>query len=157
MAKKKGKRESVKKKRSQSGDITFGEGGINFGGDNVEISIGGDVSGGNQQKVGGDITGRDKVTSSGLKGDELAGLFQQLRTATMQAAPPKKQAEAQEKIAELQAQLKAKTPDVGVVGKSLKWLKKNVPGVSGALNTVLSQPIIGQSIKDIAAVILEDE
>jgi len=118
------------------------EGGVNIGGNAT---------------VGGDVVGRDKITSSGLKGDEISSLFEQLLTTTKQAAPPDKQAEAEQKIAELQAQVKAKTPDIGVVGKSLKWLKKNVPGVSGALNTVLSQPIIGQGIKDIAAVVLDEE
>ena len=107
--------------------------------------------------AGSDIVGRDKITTSGLKGDEVAKLFEQVLTTVRQQAPADKQAEAEQKVAELQAQVQSKKPDVGVVGKTLKWLKKNVPGVSGALNTVLSQPIIGQGIKDIAAVILDDD
>ncbi len=105
--------------------------------------------------VGGDIVGRDKIT--GLKGDEVAKLFEQVLVTVKQAAPAGKQAEAEQKVAEIQKQAASKTPDVGVVGKALKWLKKNVPGVSTALNTALSQPIIGQGIKDIAAVILEED
>lgn len=105
--------------------------------------------------VGGDIVGRDKIT--GLKGDEVARLFEQATSAVKRQAPPDKQAEAQQKIAAIRAQAQSKTPDVGVVGKALKWLKKNVPGVSTALNAALSQPIIGQGIKDIAAVILEGD
>jgi hypothetical protein len=123
----------------------------------TESRSGGVNISGKQVSVGGDVVGRDKITSSGLKGDELAGLFEPLLAATQQSAPPEKLAEAEKIIAELQEQSKAKTPDIGVVGKSLKWLKKNVPGVSGALNTVLSQPIIGQGIKDIAAVVLDEE
>jgi hypothetical protein len=130
------KRASKKKTESRSGGV--------------------DISG-QKVSVGGDVVGRDKITSSGLKGDELAGLFEPLLATTKQAAPPEKLAEAEKTIAELQEQIGAKTPDIGIVGKSLKWLKKNVPGVSGALNTVLSQPIIGQGIKDIAAVVLDEE
>ncbi len=112
---------------------------------------------GNVGKVGGDIVGRDKTTTSGLKGDEVASLFGQVLATVKQQAPAEKLAEAEQKIAELQAQVQSKTPDVGIVGKTLKWLKKNVPGVSGALNSVLSQPIIGQGIRDIAAVILDED
>ncbi|HEY4691762.1 MAG TPA: hypothetical protein VIK33_20820 [Anaerolineae bacterium] len=109
-----------------------------------------DISGKNV-KIGGDVVGRDKI----VKGGDVAKAFEPLKAALKQA-PADKMAEAEQKVADLQAQAQSKTPDIGVVGKALKWLKKNVPGVSGALNTVLNQPIIGQGIKDIAAVILED-
>lgn len=139
------------------------------------VSIGGNVG-----RVGGDIVSGDKTVhgddikigdvgagaavgvgrgarASVKTGADAAKLFEQVAALVKQNAPTDKQAEAQQKVAELQEQAQATKPDIGIVGKSLKWLKKNVPGVSGALNTVLSQPIIGQGIKDIAAVILEDE
>jgi len=123
------------------------------------ITTGGDYVGGNKVTAGGDYAGRDIITTTttGMKGDEFAKLFEQVMTTVKQQAPAEKQAEAEQKVAELQEQVKARQPNVGLIGKTLKWLKKNVPGVSSTLNTVLSQPIIGQSIKDIAAVILEDD
>jgi hypothetical protein len=136
--------------------------------------------GGNVGKVGGDIVGGDKVThgdsvnvsdvgagaavaagrgasASVQTGAETSKLFEELLNQVTQQAPAEKQAEAQQKVALLQEQVKAKQPDVGLVGKALKWLKKNVPGVSSTLKSVLNQPIIGQSIKDVATVILEDD
>jgi len=107
--------------------------------------------------IGGDVVGRDKITSTGIKGDEVAKLFEQLTSTVKASAPPDKLAEAQQKIADLEAAVKSKTPDVGLVGKSLKWLKKNVPGVSDVLKLVLNQPIVGQAVKDIAAVVLDEE
>ena len=132
----------------------------------VNVRAGGDYVGGD--KIGGGKAGRDSLAAGGnivhvtgrghtVTGGELGRLFEPVASAIQQQAPPDKLAEAEQKIAELQAQVKAKQPDIGLVGKTLKWLKMNVPGVSSALSTVLSQPIIGQSIKDIAAVILEDE
>ena len=114
------------------------------------VNIGGNAS------VGGDVVGRDKTTTMGLTGDQVAKLFEPLTTSVRQSAPPDKVDEAMQKIAELEAQVKSKSPNMGVVGQTLKWLKKNVPGVSAALNTVLGQPIVGQAIKDIAAVVLEE-
>ena len=127
--------------------------------DSTSIRAGGDYVGGSKITPGGDYAGRDiiKTTTTGLKGDELARLFEQVLTSVKQHAPTEKQAEAAQKVAELQEQVKAKQPNIGLVGKTLKWLKNNVPGVSSMLSTVLSQPIIGQGIKDIAAVILEDD
>ena len=137
------KRKRVSKKaEAGSGDITVGTGDVVFG-SKTTVSQ-------------GDYVGRDKIVT-GLKGDELSHLFAPLLAAVRQQAPADKQAEAEQKVAQLQQQVKAKTPDIGLVGKALKWLKSNVPGVSGALSAALHQPVIGQGIKDIAAVILEDE
>jgi hypothetical protein len=115
-------------------------GGVNFGK-------------GSTVTVGGDIVGRDKI--AGVTGDQLVKMFEPV-LSVIEKAPAGKQSEAEAKVKELQEQLKAKEPDLGIVGKSLKWLKQNVPGVSTALNTVLNQPIIGKAVKDIAAVILDD-
>jgi len=144
------KRTAAKKNKAESGS-----GNINISG---SIKAGGHVVTGDMTQAGGNIAGRDMIsTHTGVKGDEVAKLFEQVSSAIKQQAPAEKRAEAGQKVAELQEQVRAKQPDVGLVGKTLKWLKKNVPGVSSTLSTVLSQPIIGQGIKDIAAVILEDD
>ena len=146
------KRSTSKKLKARSSGVSIKAGGDYVGGS--KISAG--KAGRDSLAAGGNIV---RVTGSGhtVAGGELGRLFEPVASAIQQQAPPDKLAEAEQKIAELQAQVKAKQPDIGLVGKTLKWLKKNVPGVSSALSTVLSQPIIGQSIKDIAAVILEDE
>jgi hypothetical protein len=141
----KGKSAMTKSKASKPKSSTSRSGGVNIGG-------------GSKVNIKGDFVGRDKVTTTttGMKGDEIARLFEPvLKTVTAQA-PADKRIEAEAKVAELQQQAQSKAPNIGVVGKALKWLKQNVPGASSALNTVLNQPIIGQGIKDIAAVILEN-
>ena len=142
----------TKKIRSSRGKTRSGGVSIKAGGDYV----GGDKVGRDKQTAGGNVV---QVSGSGhtVAGGELGKLFEPVASAIQQQAPPDKLAEAEQKIAELQAQVKAKQPDLGLVGKTLKWLKQNVPGVSSTLSAVLNQPIIGQSIKDIATVILEDE
>ena len=146
------KKSTSRKVNKRSGSVNIRTGGDYVGGD----KIGGGKAGRDSLAAGGNIV---RVTGSGhtVSGGELGRLFEPVTSAVQQQAPPDKLAEAEQKIADLQAQVKAKQPNIGLVGKTLKWLKQNVPGVSGALSTVLSQPIIGQSIKDIAAVILEDE
>jgi len=153
----------TKKKDEEKGR----SGGINIGG-NVG-NVGGDIVGGDKKETvhGDKITmgdvgagaavaagrGASAKVQSGVSGE----LMKELLTFVKQEAPAGVQAEAEEQVAALEEQVKAKEPDLGVVGKSLKWLKKNVPGVKGALDTVLGQPLIGQGIKDIAAVILDDD
>jgi len=146
------KKSTSKKANRRSGGVNIRAGGDYVGGS----KIGGGKAGRDSLAAGGNIV---RVTGSGhtVAGGELGRLFEPVASAIRQQAPPDRLAEAEQKIAELQEQVKARQPDIGLVGKTLKWLKKNVPGVSSALSTVLSQPIIGQSIKDIAAVILEDE
>lgn len=145
------KRSVQRKKRPEQGSVNISAGGDYVGGNMTKA--GGDIVQGN--KVGGDTVGRDKVTTTGAQADQLAAAFAQLMQVAQQV-PAARQAEAMQKVDELQKQLKAKEPNLGLIGQSLKWLKKNIPGVSAALNTVLNQPIIGQGIKDVAAVILED-
>jgi hypothetical protein len=158
MAKKKGKREEDDKGRS---------GGINIGG-NVG-NVGGDIVGGDKKETvhgdkitmgnvgAGAAVAAGRGASASIQSGVSGGLMKELLSFVKQEAPPAVQAEAEQQVAALEEQVKAKEPDLGIVGKSLKWLKKNVPGVQGALDTVLSQPLIGQGIKDIAAVILDDD
>ncbi len=128
-------------------NISDQEGGINFG-------DGAQVSGGNL--VGRDNVGTMSSSTGGATPDQYAKLFEPLLDAVKQQVPSDKLAEAEQKIADLQEQIKAKTPNIGIVGTALKWVKKNVPGASEVLKTVLNQPIVGQAVKDLAAVILED-
>ncbi len=165
------KRSSKKKTESRSGGVNIGGkakiGGGVYQADKIDDrstrttinrSGGTDITadGGGTINITGDVVGRDKITS-GMTGEQISKAFEPLLTTVRRELPSEQLAEAEQRIAELQEQAKAKTPDIGIVGKSLKWLKKNVPGVSGALNTVLSQPIIRQGIKDIAAVVLDEE
>ena len=122
-------------------------GGINFG-------DGAQVSGGNF--VGHDNLGTMNSSTGGATPDQYAKLFEPLISAIKQQAPADKLVEAEQKIAEIQEQVKAKQPNVGIVGAALKWVKKNVPGASEILKTALNQPIVGQAVKDLATVILED-
>ena len=158
------KRSAQRKKKPAAGSVNIPAGGDYAGGSVTkaggDVNIGGHVTkaGGDVvhgDKVGGDKVGRDKITTTGAQADQLAAAFAQLMKVAQQASPAR-QAEAMQKIDELQKQIEATQPQLGLIGQSLKWLKKNVPGVSAALNTVLNQPIVGQGIKDIAAVILED-
>jgi len=144
------KRSVQRKKKPEAGRVNISAGGDYAGGSLTKA--GGDIVYGD--KVGGDKVGGDKITT-GAQADQLAAAFAQLMTIVQQA-PPARQAEAAQKVEELQKQIKAKEPNLGLIGQSLKWLKKHVPGVSAAVNAVLNQPIVGQGIKDVAAVILED-
>ncbi len=114
-------------------------------------------SGSGSVTVQGDVVGRDKNVTSGVKLDEVAKLFEQLNSQVRTMAPADKQAELETKIAELEKQARAKEPDVNVVGSVLKWIKKNVPGASAVVKTVLNQPVVGSVIKGVASLVLDED
>lgn len=114
-------------------------------------------SGSGSVNVQGDVVGRDKVTTAGAKVDEIAKLYESLTAQVKALAPADKQGELEQKIALLEEQTKSKSPDLNVVGGALKWIKKNVPGASTILKTLLNQPIVGAVVKGAAQLVLDDE
>lgn len=110
-----------------------------------EQSSGFHISAGGNVTIGGDVVGRDKITTvtTGLSGDQLNQLFAPLLTA-LRAAPPEKQNEAVQKAEELKKEVaKGKDANDKVMAKIIDGLVALVPGAIGAVVGMFATPILG--------------
>jgi hypothetical protein len=106
-------------------------GGVNISGSTVHI--------------GGDVVGRDKITTvtTGLSGDQLNQLFAPLMNA-LRTASPEKQTEAMQKAEELKKEIaKGKEANDGVMAKIVDGLVELVPGAVGSVVGMFATPILG--------------
>jgi hypothetical protein len=115
------------------------------------ISAGGNVT------IGGDMVGRDKITTvtTGLSGDQLNQLFAPLMSA-LRAAPSEKQTEAILKAEELKKELaKGKEANDGAMAKIVDGLVALVPGAVGAVVGVFATPILGGIVGPVTKFVLD--
>lgn len=111
--------------------INHHSGGVNISGGSVHI--------------GGDVVGRDKITTvtTGLSGDQLNQLFVPLMSA-LRTAPPEKQNEAMQKAEELKREVaKGKEANDKVMAKIVEGLVGLVPSAIGAVVGMFATPILG--------------
>lgn len=107
-------------------------GGVNF-------------SGSGSVHIGGDVVGRDKITTvtTGLSGEQLNQLFAPLMNA-LRAAPPEKQNEAIQKVEELKKEVaKGKEANDRVMAKIVDGLAALVPSAVGTVVGMFATPILG--------------
>ncbi len=115
---------------------------------NIKVKVGGDVSG--QMAVGENIkqvstktTG--KVTKAEL--EELHQLLATLRSKVEAEAQPDKKDAALERVEELEQAVADKKPDLSTMEYVRNWFIKNLPGLAGAVTSVVVHPIVGKLVE----------
>src|SRR6266545_2563064 len=115
---------------------------------NIKVKVGGDVSG--QMAVGENIkqvstktTG--KVTKAEL--EELHQLLATLRSKIETEAQPDKKGGALERVEELEQAVTDKKPDLSTMEYVRNWFVKNLPGLAGAVTSVVVHPIVGKLVE----------
>jgi hypothetical protein len=135
----------------ESGELSEGKEGImgepEKAGDVISATISGDISG--QVAVGKGITqirtigtARPEVTEAELA--ELRQALADLKAEVVAEAPADKKAAALERVEELGEALTAEEPDLPTMEYVKRWFAKNLPGLAGAVTSVIVHPIVGK-------------
>jgi hypothetical protein len=119
-------------------------------GDVIRATISGDVSG--QMAVGKGITqtqtigaARPEVTEAELA--ELRQALAALKALVEAEAPPEKKDAALERVGELEEAVTAEEPDLTTMEYVKRWFVKNLPGLAGAVTSVVVHPIVGKLVE----------
>jgi hypothetical protein len=114
----------------------------------IHVTVGGDVSG--QLAAGENIK---QVSSKTVKAitepelEELRQLLATLRSKVEAEAQPDKKSAALERVEELEQAVKEKKPDLSTMEYVRKWFVKNLPGLAGAVTSVVVHPIVGKLVE----------
>lgn len=114
----------------------------------IQVTISGDVSG--QVAAGNNIQqSQTKVHQPVSQGEleELSQLLTQLRNKVGSEAPADKKDAALERVDELAQAVTEKKPDLSTMEYIRNWFVKNVPGVAGAVVSVVVHPIVGKLVE----------
>ena|SRR6476646_2370358 len=96
------------------------------------------ISGGGNVNVGGDMTGRDKITYGEIPRAQLDQAFRPLADAVGQHE------EAKQKVEALKTEAaKGKKADDGVMAKLVEGIVKLVPGAVSAVVSAFGTPLLG--------------
>ena len=114
----------------------------------IHVTVGGDVSG--QLAAGENITQVStktigKVTEAEL--EELRQLLATLRSKVEAEAQPDKKGAALERVEELEQAVTEKKPDLSTMEYVRNWFVKNLPGLAGAVTSVVVNPIVGKLVE----------
>ncbi len=119
-------------------------------GDVIRATISGDISG--QVAVGKGITqiqtigaARPKVTEADRA--ELRQALANLKAKVAAEAPPDKKDAALERVEELEEAVTAEEPDLPTMEYIKHWFIKNLPGLTGAVTSVVVHPIVGKLLE----------
>jgi len=114
----------------------------------INVTIDGDISG--QVAVGQNINQakteiHSAVTSQEL--EELRGLLAQLRNKVEAETPADKKEAALERVNELEQAITDQKPDLSTMEYVRNWFVKNLPGVAGAVVSIVVHPIVGKLVE----------
>jgi hypothetical protein len=114
----------------------------------IRVSVGGDVSG--QLAAGENITQMSTKTTREVTQAQLEE-FRQLLTSLrakieVESQPDKKEA-ALERVGELEHAITDKKPDLSTMEYVRNWFIKNLPGLAGAVTSVVVHPIVGKLVE----------
>ena len=114
----------------------------------IQVTVGGDVSG--QLAAGENITQMSARTTHEVTQAELED-FRQLLTSLrakieVEVQPDKKEA-AFERVGELEHAIAEKKPDLSTMEYVRNWFIKNLPGLAGAVTSVVVHPIVGKLVE----------
>jgi hypothetical protein len=79
--------------------------------------------------------------------DQLHKLFADLKAQVEAQAPAEKKAAGLERVAELEAAVTAKKPDLTTMGYVKQWFVKNLPSLAGAVTGLVVHPIVGKLVE----------
>jgi hypothetical protein len=119
-------------------------------GDDIEAEISGPVQG--QVAIGREIAQRQSTgtMNAGPTPDERLELQQAivaLRAQVAKLAPPEQRAQALERIDELDEAISAGKPDVTTMRYVRGWFAKHLPGLAGAVVSVVIHPVVGKLVE----------
>jgi hypothetical protein len=114
----------------------------------IQVTVGGDVSG--QLAAGEHITQvstktAGEVTKAEL--EEFRQLLATLRSKIEAEAQPDKKDAALERVGELEQAIAEKKPDLSTMEYVRNWFVKNLPGLAGAVTSVVVHPIVGKLVE----------
>ena len=119
-------------------------------GDDIRATISGDASG--QVAVGKNITQTQSigeappaVTEAEL--EELRQLFVELKERVEAESPADKRDAALERVEELEESIVAEEPDLTTMEYVKRWFGKNLPGLAGAVTSIVVHPIVGKLVE----------
>jgi hypothetical protein len=114
----------------------------------VRVTVGGDVSG--QLAAGRHIKQVSTSITTAVTEAELEELRQVLKEfharVEAEAQPDKKEA-ALERVGELEQAVTEKKPDLSTMEYVRNWFVKNLPGLAGAVTSVVVHPIVGRLVE----------
>lgn len=120
----------------------------NVGGDNISAQIGDNAQqvavGKNinqQQQIGSSV----EVTQADL--EKVSELFADLKQKIAAEAPPEKKEAAIERVNEMEEEIVSQNPDVSTMEYVRGWFGKNLPGLLGAVTSVVVNPIVGKVVE----------
>jgi hypothetical protein len=114
----------------------------------ISATISGDVSG--QVAVGNNINqwnSKIHQTVTGGEMQELQDMLAQLKSQVEAEAPADKKAAALERVDELQQAITEKKPDLSTMEYVKNWFGKHIPGLVGAVVSVVVHPIVGKLVQ----------
>jgi len=114
----------------------------------IQVTVGGDVSG--QMAVGENIRQVSTKTTGNVTKAELEELHQLLATLRSKVeaeAQPDKKGAALERVEELEQAVTDKKPDLSTMEYVRNWFVKNLPGLAGAVTSVVVHPIVGKLVE----------
>jgi len=118
--------------------------------DVIRATISGDISG--QVAVGKGITQvqsigatRPQITEADLA--KLRQILTDLQAKVAAEALPEKKDAALERVKELEEALTAEEPDLTTMEYVKGWFVKNLPGLAGAVTSVVVHPIVGKLVE----------
>lgn len=117
------------------------------GGDHIHAEIGDNA---NQVAVGKNITqqqveGTAEVSQADV--EQVQELFSILKAQIEQQAPPEKKEAALERVEELQEEIVSQKPSLSTMEYVRNWFGKNLPGLLGAVTSVVVHPIVGKVVE----------
>jgi hypothetical protein len=114
----------------------------------ISATISGDVSG--QVAVGNNIhQSRSEIHQTVTSGEmqELQIMLAKLKSQVEAEAPADKRAAALERVDELDQAITEKKPDLSTMEYVRNWFGKHIPGLAGAVVSVVVHPIVGKLVE----------
>jgi hypothetical protein len=114
----------------------------------IRATINGNVSG--QVAIGQNINQSQTQIHQALTDAELQELQQilaRLKSQVEVEAPAEKRADALARVEELQQAITEKEPDLTTMDYVRKWFGKHIPGLAGAVASVVVHPLVGKLVE----------
>ena len=114
----------------------------------ISATINGNVSG--QVAIGQNINQSHTEVHQALTGVEMQELQQilaRLKSQVEVEAPAEKRAAALERVDELEQAITEKKPDLSTMEYVRNWFGKHIPGLAGAVVSVVVHPIVGKLVE----------
>jgi len=114
----------------------------------IKVTVGGDVSG--QVAVGKNIqqvSTKTTVVVTKAEIKELRRILRELRAKVENESQSDKKDAALEHVQELEQAITEKKPDLSTMEYVRNWFVKNLPGLAGAVTSVVVHPIVGKLVE----------